>query len=162
MTTIKKGTILRGSCLNKIKDVVHFVKTHGLTRKKGYRSWESMKRRCTNKKDINYKNYGGRGISFCKEWETFTNFWADMGDSWGKNLTLDRIDVNGNYCKENCRWATAKTQQNNRRNNVIIKGVKAIEASKQKGIKYKTFMARIYRLKNKEKALEYRDKIMNS
>ena len=71
-----------------------------------------MKYRCN---DEDLEDYGGRGISYNIEWESFENFWKDMAEGYSDNLELDRIDVNGNYCKENCRWTDKSTQQYNRR-----------------------------------------------
>lgn len=87
-----------------------------------YRRYNHMRRRCYNEKDHNYKNYGGRGIKICDEWlndfETFYK-WA-LENGYKKELTIDRIDVNGNYEPSNCRWITMKEQQRNRRTNVRI------------------------------------------
>lgn len=87
-----------------------------------YRIWSGMKRRCNNISDREYKYYGGRGIKVCNEWNNssyvFYN-WA-MTNGYKDNLTLDRIDVNGNYEPNNCRWVTWKVQENNRRNNDFI------------------------------------------
>jgi hypothetical protein len=84
-----------------------------------YRTWMKMYYRCNNKRAKYYKYYGGRGISIDPRWNTFEAFVSDMGVK-PDNMSIDRIDNDGNYCKENCRWATAKEQNNNNRNNRLI------------------------------------------
>ncbi len=84
-----------------------------------YNSFQKMKSRCWNPADPGYKNYGGRGITICPRWYEFDNFFADMGPK-PRGLFLDRIDNNGNYEPGNCRWATRKQQNRNRRNNFIL------------------------------------------
>lgn len=79
-----------------------------------------MKGRCNNKNDDRYTDYGGRGIKYDPKWEKFDGFWEDMEEGYADNLSLDRIDVNGDYTKENCRWATSKQQSRNMRNNVCL------------------------------------------
>ena len=83
--------------------------------------WANMRTRCNCKTNKDYPDYGGRGIKVCKEWDEFINFheWA-MKNGYEDNLSLDRIDVNGNYEPDNCRWITMAEQQSNRRNNVFV------------------------------------------
>ena len=95
-------------------------KTHGYSRTPTYHSWYSMKQRCLYKKAHDYHRYGGRGISICEKWLRFEGFLEDMGER-PYGTTLDRVDTNGNYFKENCRWADLETQNNNRRNSLIYK-----------------------------------------
>lgn len=86
-----------------------------------YKIWEMMKRRCINPKDKDYPRYGGRGIKLCKEWYASTNFmrWA-LSNGYKDTLTIDRIDTNGNYSPDNCRWTDTVTQSNNKRNTIYI------------------------------------------
>ena len=82
-----------------------------------YRSWTTMKSRCYNEDNNRFYAYGGRGIRVCDRWlESFDNFFADMGDR-PEGYSLDRIDVNGNYSPENCKWATTTEQSRNQRTN---------------------------------------------
>lgn len=94
-------------------------RTHGKSRTLIYMIWTSMKQRCENPNNKDYKEYGGRGVKVCDEWHIFEKFLNDMGEK-PKGLSLDRKDVNGDYCKDNCRWATNDEQANNTRQNVNI------------------------------------------
>lgn len=100
------------------------TKQHGLSggpNKKAastYISWKCMWQRCTNPKHCRYNDYGGRGIKVCKRWKKFENFLEDM-HTRPHGKTLDRIEVEGDYCPTNCRWATAKEQANNKRQKCV-------------------------------------------
>lgn len=96
--------------------------THGMCKTRIYRIWQGIKRRCCNSNDYShYKEYGGRGITVCEEWQRFESFyeWA-MQNGYADDLTIDRIDVNGNYEPSNCRWTTPKEQANNTRTNRVF------------------------------------------
>lgn len=85
-----------------------------------YKSWQGLKERCDNKNNDAYYRYGGRGISYDPRWSKFTKFLEDMGEC-PVGMSIERVNNDGNYTKENCRWATKTEQANNRRTNVFLK-----------------------------------------
>lgn len=94
-------------------------RTHEMTGTPTYVSWAAMKTRCNNKNQKDSSRYIERGITYCREWESFEAFYADMGER-PKGMTLDRIDCDGDYTPENCRWASMKQQQQNKSTAVWI------------------------------------------
>lgn len=124
--------------------------THGLSKSAAYNVWINMKSRCLNPNNSSFDNYGGRGISICKRWLNFENFYADMGEPPAAH-EIDRIDNNGDYAPSNCKWSTKHEQSENRRTNRIFyyKGeIKTLsQLSRASGISYFTLWARLVTLK---------------
>lgn len=122
---------------------------HGMTKTRMFKIWTGVRKRCTNPRCKSYKNYGGRGIILSPKWNNFIHFYNDMKEGYADDLSLDRIDHNGNYEPGNCRWATQKTQNRNRRNNHIVvcenQHKTLAEWSELSGVNY-TVIA--YRIKN--------------
>ena len=126
-------------------------KTHGMSRNRIYKIYQGVLNRCNNKNNYSFEHYGGRGIMVCDKWSGehgFENFykWA-IENEYSEELTIDRIDVNGNYEPDNCRWVDMKAQANNRRNNVSImyngKNQTLAQWSEELGINFYTLYARI-------------------
>ena len=126
LSNLTTGATKSCGCLQ--KDIVTDMKTkHGLSvndqgeAPRLYSIWRNMKQRCNNPNASKYKNYGGKGISFCEEWENYKPFhdWA-INNGYSDDLTLDRIDNNGDYCPENCRWVTYRQQNLNSSQNHLV------------------------------------------
>ena len=120
---LKRGKGISCGCWNKESAKIRATK-HGLSQvnKKTtstYMIWTHVKGRCLNEKNKDYKDYGGRGITMSEEWkESYLNFYNDMGEK-PKGFSIERINVDGNYCKENCKWISKRDQNKNKRNNQI-------------------------------------------
>lgn len=123
---------------------------HGATGTIEYRTWERIRNRCANANHADYPRYGGRGIVVCARWGEFSRFFTDMGLRPGPEYSIDRIDNDGEYAPENCRWATAKQQARNKSNNSRItwdgEDKTFAEWAETLGIEYDTLHARIKKL----------------
>lgn len=117
---LRKGLTKSCGCLSKDNTTSRNT-SHGLSKHRLYSIYKNMKQRCYNEKRPDYKRYGGKGVRICEEWlndfQTFYD-WA-YSNGYKDNLSIDRIDVNGNYHPSNCRWANDETQARNRTNNSI-------------------------------------------
>lgn len=142
---VKFGSIKSCGCLFREKISLPRAGKHKMSNTPEYRTWSYMRRRCSHA-DENPR-HGGRGIVVSERWETFTNFYADMGPRPSSRHSLDRINNDGNYEKGNCRWATAKTQARNRNNSITVtvfgKSMPLADAASALGIKYVTLYWRI-------------------
>lgn len=121
-TQLRKGRVQSCGCYKREVTIEHSTK-HGHANagqiSPTYHSWAGMIARCTNSAHRSYSHYGGNGIVVCERWYKFANFLADMGEK-PKGHSLDRVDYNGNYEPDNCRWATVKEQARNKRTNRLI------------------------------------------
>lgn len=120
---LRTGRTWSCSCLNKERASEANI-THGMRHSPEYTCYCNMMQRCTNSNRTDYPRYGGRGIRVCDRWldpeNGFVNFLSDMGPKPAKKLSIERELVDGDYCPENCRWATNTEQARNKRNNVNI------------------------------------------
>jgi hypothetical protein len=119
LADIKRGMTKSCGCLHIELSTTRSIKrltTHNKSNINEYKTWGNIKTRCYNKNREEYKNYGGRGITVCDRWlSSFENFYKDMGHKPTPSHSIDRINVNGNYEPDNCKWSTRKEQANNKR-----------------------------------------------
>lgn len=112
-----------------------------------YHTWVGMRQRCNNPRKHGYRWYGARGIRVCKRWDDFALFLEDMGPRPSPKHSIDRIDVDGDYTPDNCRWTDAKTQANNKRSNVslTVNGITKTmtEWSEETGVSIQTMASRV-------------------
>lgn len=158
---LKKGHTKSCGCIQREKAILagKSKKTHGKTNTRLFNIWHGMKQRCYDKTSCSYELYGKRGIRICDEWcNSFQAFYDwSMQNGYAENLSIDRIDINGNYSPDNCRWTTMKVQQNNKRNNRLVtyKGetLTVTQWSERTGIKLSTLVSRLNSGWDIEKAL---------
>ena len=143
---LSSGDTQSCGCLN-IELIVKRSKTHGMSKTRLYKIWCGMKYRCFTETCPEYIHYGGRGITICEEWIEdkigFLNFynWANL-NGYSKDLTIERIKNNGNYCPENCKWTNMLEQTRNRRGNVFYNGKCMSEWCEEYNLNYGSVMSR--------------------
>ena len=143
---LRSGETKSCGCLRVDIAVEHGMnnKTHGQTKSRTWKSWSCMRERCMNPNAHGYSLYGARGIKICSRWDRFESFLVDMGER-PDGFTIDRIDTDGNYEPGNCRWASWKQQNNNKRNNRRFNGKTAAEIADELGTNYVTTRKRLIR-----------------
>lgn len=160
---VKTGKVKSCGCL--LHKPAHNRK-HNMSKSRLYHIWSSIKQRTNNKNSKSYNDYGGRGIKVCKEWlNNFSCFYDwSIKNGYSDNLTIDRIDNNKGYYPENCRWATAKQQNSNRRNVMFYtfdnKTMTLIDWSIETGIKTQTLRNRLKQGWCLEKAFTYKRNLL--
>lgn len=148
---LKNGHTKSCGCLRADRCKMKFTK-HRLEHTRLYGIWYDMRLRCYDEKNISYNRYGGRGVTICDEWKNDVKSFYDwsMANGYKDSLTIDRIDNDGNYCPENCRWVTVKEQASNRRSNILVthngKTQTMKEWAHEVGIPYKAVWARMQKL----------------
>lgn len=145
-TELRKGRTQSCGCLQREQASARQT-THGMSRHAAYAVWSNMLDRCELPTHFAYPRYGGRGITVCARWRSFSAFWADMGPSWRKGLTIERKNNNAGYSPENCEWRDRKAQARNKRDNVTIDTPKGrmlvCEAAEVSGINVTTILYRV-------------------
>lgn len=151
-TAVRSRHLLSGAttscgCIRRKCNSVFKIK-HGVSHLPEYKIWVSMLSRCNNKDDKRYGSYGGRGIGICSRWLDVENFISDMGSRPSPKHSIDRIDNDGNYSPENCRWATREEQARNKRNSIVIEidgaRIPLADATGMTGVKYATALWRLH------------------
>lgn len=117
---LRNGNSTSCGCMSSRKKIGEINKTHGLAKTRFYKIWCGMKTRCYNKNEKSYAYYGAKGITVCDKWHIFDNFYNDMFSTYSDDLTLERINVRGNYSPDNCTWITKQEQSLNKTDSFIV------------------------------------------
>lgn len=147
LSSLRNATIVSCGCYG-VEALRRANTKHGMSNSLIYRVHHSMKNRCLNKNDRNYKNYGGRGIKICDEWLNFESFYEwSQKSGYKKGLTIERINVNQDYCPENCEWIPLSKQNRNTRSNIRVNFDGKIQIlsdwAKETGINFYTLRNRL-------------------
>lgn len=152
------GNTVSCGCMSSRHTAGDRTRTHGMKSSKLYNVWCAIRNRCQNPNQKSYKDYGAKGIRVCEKWQTFEGFYEDMGESFVEGLTIERKDLKGNYCPENCEWITKEQQALNKSNLVTVtyKGVTAplVVFCNEMNLKSRTIYHRLRRGWSVEQALE--------
>lgn len=147
---LREGTNRSCGCLRREKSAARGREkaTHGMSQTRIYNTWKNMIQRTTDPKAMSYQHYGGRGIKVCERWQSLDGFLADMGPTYADDLTIERIDVDGDYEPGNCRWATVAEQARNKRNTRLLeyrgRSLVIADWAKVLNVNAKTLTSRIY------------------
>jgi hypothetical protein len=156
LSAVRYGKVNSCGCTRK-NGLLKRITRHNMSNSSEYSSWESMKSRCLNSNNMFYCNYGGRGIKVCERWMDFKNFYEDMKNKPNSNYSLDRINVDGNYEPDNCRWVTKDIQDRNKRNSVYLfynnKKYILSDLAKKFNLNQQTLKSRLNKGMSLEKAL---------
>lgn len=163
---VRNGHTKSCGCFQAEQRRVSRPKTHGRTDTAEYRIWTGMKQRCLNQKTPDFYRYGGRGITICDRWQKFENFYIDMGSRPSFRHSIDRINNDGPYSPENCRWTTNHEQhRNTRRNHLVVyrdQQMALIDACKLAGLNNNTVVSRLRAGWSIERALSTRARLKSN
>ena len=154
-TVVSRGDAKSCGCL--LAESRSARRIHGMSDTAAYRCWRNMRSRCENENVKSYADYGGRGITVCARWMSFTAFIEDMGQPPSSDAQIDRIDNDGDYTPENCRWVSREQNASHKRNTHLVtafgRTLHAAAWSRETGIKYTTLLRRLRAGEHPESAM---------